>query len=85
MDSINVITISDVHNLVSDIENKSKEVPAYQRPALRPSRGGSFRVYKDQWDRINKDYPTQGSELVRALLDKFFRGEIPDVKEQLRG
>lgn len=60
------------------------DIPAYRRPANRPATSIGFRIYKDQDQKLKEQYPLQASELVRALLDKFFRGEIPDVKEQLK-
>ena len=71
----------------SAVESKPPpiEIPAYRRPALRPMQGAGFRIYCDQKLRIDQEYSERGSsELVRALLDKFFRGEIPDIKEQLK-
>lgn len=69
-------------------ENFSKnpgdnQVPIYRQRPPRPMTNLGFRIYEDQKTKLANEYVGKSSELVRILLDKFFRGELPDVKEQL--
>lgn len=63
--------------------SEPKLVPSYRKPALRPTTNCGLRIYEDQKRRLDADYIGTSSELVRILLDKYFRGEILGVREQI--
>lgn len=44
----------------------------------------TFRITKGQDAKLLTDYKGKGSLLIRALLEKFFKGEIKDVKIEHR-
>jgi hypothetical protein len=43
-----------------------------------------FRIFAEQKEHLDQEYPGNGSALVRFLLDKYITGELPEMKEQFK-
>ena len=48
--------------------------PWYRKPSDRPTTPRTFRIYREHLSTI------EASALVRLLLDKYFKGELPEVE-----
>jgi hypothetical protein len=60
----------------------SVEVPAYRRPAERRTNTKTFRLFRDQVELLDENYPESSSALIRFLLDKYFNGEMREVVKE---
>lgn len=68
--------------MATDISNNPEVVPYYRRPADRRTTIVPFRIYRDQKDNLEANYEGRSSELVRFLLDKYFKNELPEVVKE---
>lgn len=49
------------------------KIPYYRSRPPRPMCNTGFRIFEDQKQRLDKEYDGKSSELIRELLDKYFR------------
>jgi hypothetical protein len=56
-------------------------LPPYRTPAERRTTTQTLRLYKDQLESLNFIYPAKSSLIVRLLLDRFLKGQLPQVEE----
>ncbi len=62
--------------MAGNITNQQVNIPDYRKPAERRTEVAGYRVYRDQSEKLTREYNGRASEIVRALLDKFFAGEV---------
>jgi hypothetical protein len=64
-------------NTMATPQNTS--APWYRKPSDRPTTPRTFRIYKEHLSII-EEKSIEASALVRILLDKYFKGELPEVE-----
>lgn len=52
----------------------------FYRKMGRASKNTTFRIYTDQWYILKRKYGGNVAVIVRLLLDRFIKGELPDVE-----
>lgn len=66
-------SVSDLSPANSTKTQIDIKIPYYRSRPPRPMCNTGFRIFEDQKQRLDKEYDGKSSELIRELLDKYFR------------